>query len=176
METLETLKQRVEDKVLECLCMAEKHFGCTLSVPVINYRNLGVIAGKCKTTGFCTYTTGCELIFNPILLQENTDEFIGHIIPHEIGHLLVKLFYRRAKQSHGPEFRSIMRNILKSNPSTYHNLDVSNCGKKVKRWIYKCNCRTHTVSTRKHHQLKTMNNRYSCMFCRGRLSFVSEKS
>ncbi len=164
------LTQAVEDKILECIDKAEKHFNATIKVPNIIFKTLGRIGGQYSGADN-------ELRFNYELLNENGQKFIDHIVPHEIGHYIVRCFYR-PKISHGKEFKHVMKNVLKCNPSTYHSLDVSNCTgvKRVKRYVYKCACRVHIVTTRKHNLMVERNNQgFHCKFCRGNLTFVGRK-
>lgn len=49
---------------------------------------------------------------------------------HEIAHHYVFLYYPKAKQGHGPEFRKIM-NILQLNSETYHSMQLQNGPTKI---------------------------------------------
>jgi SprT protein len=160
------LTQAVENKILECIDKAEKYFHATINVPKITFMILGRVGGQYSSADN-------ELRFNYELLNENGQKFIDHIVPHEVGHYLVKCFYR-PKISHGKEFKGVMKNVLNSNPSTYHNLDISNCTgvKRVKRYVYKCDCREHTVTTSSHKMISASPSGFRCKFCKTRLVFV----
>ncbi len=73
-------------------------------------------------------------------LEEHHDEIITRTLGHEIAHHYVFLYYPKAKQGHGPEFRKIM-NILQLNCETYHSMQLQNGPTKntrtKTRYIYK---------------------------------------
>ena len=95
--------------------------------------------------------------YNPILLNENVEDFIARTVPHEMAHIIDMEVnpknhqpqvimtrsgrYKRAKRDiHGADFRFIMEKVLNVDDSTRcHNYDVSRARTKVKaRYIWVC--------------------------------------
>jgi len=81
-----------------------------------------------------------QIKINPYYLINHTDEVIFRTVPHEVVHLAVPKLFPFHKQSHGPEFKSIMRNL---------GLPATRCHTMThekRPHIYKCNCKTWDVS------------------------------
>lgn len=152
------IKQRVETKLRECIDIVEKHYKVKLDMPKVTYTKGGGVAG---TASYTTWT----IDLNPVLLMENTDDFMKRTVPHELAHLACdKIYpeahnrgfndeaagmlrmlsirghgrYRRPKRDiHGSRWQSIMR-VLGADPSRCHSYDVTNVKRRKARFDYKC--------------------------------------
>ncbi len=68
----------------------------------------------------------------------------------------------------GKEWQAIMTDVFGCVPSTTHAFDVRHI---AKTYSYKCHCRQHALSTRRHNKiLKGMH--YKCKQCNGVLELV----
>lgn len=76
---------------------------------------------------------GHKIEFNIAFLctLENPNEFIK-TIAHELSHIITWRLYPNAKQSHGPEFKWVMK-MLGYNGNTYHTYSVSKAKNAVER-------------------------------------------
>lgn len=128
------VRKMVENKIADCIAIAENHFGRTFETPSIDYKTRGRVAGWARGTD--------EVSFNGQLLMENVEEFVARTVPHEVAHCIdaavnpemrettVKWNFntgrvRRTNRSiHGPSWKAIM--ILFGAPtSRCHSYDVS---------------------------------------------------
>lgn len=71
-----------------------------------------------RVAGICMQRIGV-LGYNPIYVNE--PDFWNTTVPHELAHLVQHYVFPLAKQAHGPEFRSIMREFGCSE-RTYHTM------------------------------------------------------
>lgn len=131
--------RQVEDKVLETYLLAETLFRRCFELPSIRWDLSGTCAGR-------AIWPDNRIRFNPVLLCENTSDFIREIVPHEIAHLLNRAMNGSGAKPHGPEWKTIMR-ALGLEPRRCHKYDVTNARvRNVQRYILKCACRTHSIS------------------------------
>lgn len=127
----EAIKQRVEAKIQQCIATIEQKYNVKFKKPAINYDLRGTTAGMAHYKKWVVN-------FNPVLLSENTEAFLGRTVPHEIAHLATELIYPHAhvatwgkkRSPHGIEWASIMT-TLGAPVSRCHSYDVTNA--KVKR-------------------------------------------
>lgn len=108
-----------------------------------------------------------EVAISEDYLQFHPEHIFDVTIPHEICHHYVDKYFPRAKQAHGPEFRRLM-NILGLKGDTYHSLGVvpGTSGKKQMRIEYKCECKTHQITTTKHNRIVAGKTKYHCLACK----------
>jgi SprT protein len=187
------LKARLEQKVLECVLKASKHFGRNYTTPYIRYDVRGRVGG---------YAHGTEFInLNPILLMENVEEYVNQVVPHEIAHCIDTangdnrrtggiVFtrsgkMRRSKRSiHGPSWRAIMH-VFGCDADRTHNMDTSNAQVKTKtKYEYKCRACNKAIfvsSVRHNKQQRSLmlygRGEYWCAKCGpdGQLEFVANR-
>jgi SprT protein len=73
-------------------------------------------------------------------LRDNKEQVLKTTVAHEVCHLYVNMYFPRAKQHHGPEFRSLM-NLLGLDGKTYHSMGIASGTvkrtRKVTRYVYK---------------------------------------
>ena len=140
----EAIKKRVDTKIEQCIVTIEKKYNVKFKKPTVHYNVRGTTAGK-------AWYTKWIIGFNPVLLNENIDDFIARTVPHEVAHLATELIYPHAHRAgfgrkrspHGTEWASIMT-ALGVDASRCHSYDVTNA--KVKRtntYTYKCSCCGH---------------------------------
>ncbi|TDQ57883.1 SprT protein [Mesocricetibacter intestinalis] len=153
------LNMQVQRKVNACLALAEKHFQRTFPIPEIHYRVRGLKAGV-------AYLEKNSLGFNRTLMLENSDEFITQVVPHEVAHLVVYQVFGRVKP-HGEEWRGVMGELFGLTPHTCHRFNLESV--RGQTFAYRCNCRVHHLSLRRHHNIQRRNMRYICRECQGEL-------
>ena len=124
---------QVEDKVLETLLTAQRVFGRTFELPKVEFKDMGRTAGK-------AYYHDNKIVLSPTLLEENQDTFIERTVIHECGHLINRHVFPFAKQSHGPEWRSVMRRLGSEDVSRCHSYDTSSVAQSRDKWLYTCGC------------------------------------
>lgn len=159
------LKMQVQRKLNQSLQLAEAYFKRKFTIPEVNYELRGIKAGV-------AYLQKNEIKFNRTLLQENTDEFIRQVVPHELAHLIVYQMFGRVKP-HGKEWQLVMNEIFKLPADTFHQFDIKNV--QGKTFEYRCACQTHFLTIRRHNKIMKENIEYLCKKCKGKLVFVDDE-
>ncbi|QIM68938.1 SprT family zinc-dependent metalloprotease [Basfia succiniciproducens] len=157
------LKMQVQRRLTNCLTLAETHFHRSFPMPTVTYQVRGMKAGV-------AYLQQNEIRLNRTLLLENSAEFIGQVVPHELAHLLVYQVFGRVKP-HGVEWQTVMNNVFDLPANVYHRFDVKSV--QGETFTYQCQCRTHQLSVRRHNRIQRDHAVYFCRKCRSCLSFVS---
>jgi len=162
------IRQRVEDKIEECLKTLCEHYDRDFEKPSIKYTKRGTTAGTASYRNW-------EINLNSVLLIENLEEMLRRTVPHELAHLIAytvsrKYPYEKRIKPHGHEWQSVMR-ILGLDPSRCHNYDTTNSRvRRQFRYRYQCGCSDGCLAgpgVHKKIQRGTMT--YTCKLCRGKL-------
>ncbi|WP_416305085.1 SprT family zinc-dependent metalloprotease [Neptunicella sp. SCSIO 80796] len=148
------LQQRVIRQVEQCYLHAEQQLQQSFPRPLVRFNQRGKIAGSARLQTN-------ELRFNPVLLADNSDQFIDHVVPHEICHLLVHQLYGKVRP-HGSEWQKLMTDLYQLPAKTRHSMDVSKVQGKV--FDYRCGCQSHQLSIRRHNKVKA-GVTYQCRRC-----------
>ena len=134
------IKQRVENKVADCIKIAESTYDRKFCMPHIIYKKRGGTAG---TANDHTYT----IDLNSVILMENLDHFIESTVVHEFAHLVDGIVNPHTRSGfgkrsvHGPTWKRIMRQFGIQKPQRCHSYDVTNAQTKQKnKYAYKCDC------------------------------------
>ena len=117
---------------------------------------------KSVNAGTASYGTW-RVEYNEVIAKTNRAVFHNTVI-HEVSHLVTKKLFPYAT-AHGPEFKRVMR-ALGGEATRCHNYNVAAvfAAKGQKRFIYKCSCRDHSVSGRKHKNM--VMGGYRCSKCK----------
>jgi len=168
MSLSKEIKDCVEEKISDCLTIAQKHFKQMFAYPTIVYKNKGTIGGTANVTSW-------TVTFNSILLKENVDDFIATTVPHEIAHLITYAVYgynRRLVKPHGHQWKFVMR-VLGVSPDRCHDYDTTNVQKKIKnKFAYKCNCERPLFVGPVVHRNIQRDMIYKCRRCKSPLSYI----
>jgi len=161
------IAQRIEDRINECFM---KVLGRIPQYSVV-YRSIGRgVAGM--------YQHGIRrLTFDPWYADRYTEHYIQQTVAHEVAHAICYLLYPNAKQSHGPEWRSIMR-ALGVPASTYHNYQTEGApGVHARNYQYTCGCegRVYNLTSRMHNTIMGGAGR-RCKFCKTSVTFLGVKA
>lgn len=156
------MKKEIEDRILDLLAMVSD-LGGEFEVPEIKFNLKGNSAGIC-----CMVLNKCTLRFNPELFRENRKDFLQFTVPHELAHYITRLLYGDVKP-HGKEWKSVMNLFGIENPLRCHSYEVSY------PWIYKCKCREHSLSPKRHSLIVKGKRTYICKNCIGKLEFVEKR-
>ena len=153
------LKMQVLRRLQQGLQLAEQHFNRRFPMPTLNYQVRGVKAGV-------AYLQQNEIRLNPVLLQENSAEFIEQVVLHELAHLITFQVYGRVKP-HGAEWQKVMNEVFQLPADTCHQFDVSSV--QGQTYAYQCGCQTHQLSLRRHNKIQRQQAQYFCRKCKGML-------
>ena len=116
--------------------------------------------GRAKVRGEYGY-----IDLNYRLFVDNPDQ-LKQTYLHELAHVVQRKRhgYDKRVKSHGIEWQRIMRDFG-LNPDRCHSMDVSAYKSKRKRFLYKCGCQTHALSSIRHNKMLRGQARYSCTQC-----------
>jgi SprT protein len=92
---------------------------------------------KGKIGGWSCYSTK-TLNFNLYLMENNIDEYMKQVIPHEVCHLFVSKKFPKASP-HGWEWKIYMQR-LNLNPMRCHNMDTSIVPTQIGKIQYEYKC------------------------------------
>lgn len=152
MRVTPEIKAQVEEKIRERLTFANQRFNLDITMPAIQYTLRGTTAG----------TANCHtwvINLNPVLLMENTVDFIERTPVHELAHLIdyklhpenFRRTYGSKRSVHGPTWKRIMM-ILGADPSRCHSFDTTNARTKTStQHTWTCRCGSVMVLGPKRH-------------------------
>lgn len=152
-------RHRVLEKVECCYQIAEEQLSKAFPRPDITFNQRGKIAGSARLQLN-------QLRFNPVLLEDNLQEFLQQVVPHEVAHLLVFQCYGRVKP-HGQEWQRVMRELFSVSPTTTHKMNVDKVMGQT--FEYFCACGPVQLTIRRHHAAKK-GRQYQCRACGSLLS------
>ncbi len=106
--------------------------------------------------------------------EENYFEFMNQVIPHEICHIIARMFFPMDTDHHGWAWRAVMMKLEK-NPDRTHNMDVGDVSGKT--FEYKCpDCgQKYFFGKTKHTRVQNGSRRF-CGVCKSSHSLVFVKN
>jgi SprT protein len=109
----------------------------------------------------------CHLRYNPWLFAKYFEENLQGTVPHEVAHYITHELYGLHRiRPHGPEWLSVMSDF-EADPTVTCDFDLSGIPQRRQRLFnYRCSCRTHEVSARRHNAMQRGKGRYECVLCK----------
>lgn len=155
------LHRRVEALTQQLLDTAGNHFQRDPGKVIIRFDLTGKAAGMALFP-----RRGTPVIrYNALLLAENRDDFLKRTVPHEVAHIVARQLFGNRIKPHGGEWRQVMA-LFGAEASRCHDYDVSRASRRtLKRYPYRCACRTHQLSSIRHNRVKR-GQVYHCVSCR----------
>ena len=165
------MKQKIMVAVNEAMEKARAFFNVDFPPPEVEFTKRGTTAG---TATYAEHSVN----FNLPVAEENPDEFLRVIVPHEIAHLISHKMYGTAGHGHGKNWAYVMNNVYGLPADRCHKFKVQHLKtRKIRRdWVYECFCSTHTLSTVKHNKVQNGKTNYKCKKCASRLVFIGDQS
>lgn len=158
-------KSKVNLKLVSLVKLAETVYKRKFKVPPVSYDLKGTVAGT------ATYKTW-SIQLNPILFDENEKEFLDQVVGHEFAHLLAVALYGPAITHHGKEWKSVMA-AMGLRVEVKHRFNVENTLRTSKIFKYKCNCKEHLFTLRRHNSiLKKKFVKIFCNVCKGSVEYT----
>ena len=172
--------ERLTDAYLECLALAEKVFNIKVDIPDISFSLKGLTNGQIgwrseyKDGGYTGRIKDVRMEFNAEVAHHNIDRFIGETIPHEIAHYIDLLL--NGKTSHDRRWKTICILLGGSGErcSSYNRSMLPNKGRvrKMRKWLYRCGCQDHLITTVLHNKMRKGYQTRSCVHCGQRIYFI----
>lgn len=154
------ITQELHNRVMQKVsATVSKYFGPTFDLDIpVSYRS------DMKGTAGIAYVNSKKIELNAQLFLANTEKFFERTIPHEVAHIITKMVHPHAKQSHGPEWRSVMDHIGVDS-TRCHTYDVSALVKRMERFTYACACSRPLNITKIMHNKIQKGSVRTCMTC-----------
>lgn len=148
----------------EYLSLGENSSETTCYYPLIGFNQRGKVAGV-------AYLERWEIRLNPILLVENSDQFIDEVIAHEYAHLLVFALFGKV-QPHGKEWQMMMTEIMGLPANRTHTFNTDNSvTRKYQHFTYRCQCKEHALTSIRHNRIQAGKAQYHCKSCGSSLAY-----
>lgn len=160
-------RQEVVEATEDFICRAEGFYQRQFDrIPVL-FDLRGRAAGMFKVVG----KKRC-IRYNPWIFAKYYEENLTDTVPHEVAHFIVHEVYGdRGVRPHGQQWRTLMAGFGASDEVTF-KLDLSDIPQRVQRTHpYRCDCRTHQVSSTRHNRVLKGVGRYHCRYCDGQLVY-----
>lgn len=115
--------------------------------------------------------------FNDWLVKHNLQAFLDETVAHELAHIIHHKLFPGDRAWHGKRWQEIMRR-LGYEPQRCHDLDLTGMPglRRQRRWVYKCDCRTHELTTVRHNKVRRIGRSYTCKLCGTILTFTGEQA
>lgn len=156
------IQSQINARVAQCIAQANQQLNLTLPLPTVSFRQRGKIAGSARLQSW-------EVRFNPVLLAENPQAFLDEVVPHEVAHLVT--FHRFGKvRPHGNEWQAVMTEVFGIPARTTHSFDTRSVQGQMFR--YRCQCREHQLTVRRHNKIRRQQAIYHCRTCRQPLQAI----
>lgn len=118
------------------------------------------------------------LRFHKPLLDEFGEKYILDVVTHEFAHLIAEANFPYKKINHGKEWKMIMYMLGHKNPrastNNYSNSEFLTKKRLENKVKYRCSCRIHWISKRKHSQIKSKRVEFICKNCGKKIKKVKK--
>ena len=113
-----------------------------------------------------------EIRYNPYLFAKYFDDNLTNTVPHEVAHYIIDCCYGlRRVRPHGREWQQLMLK-LGAEPEVTCRYDLSGVPqRRQQRFEYRCECRSHQLTTIRHNKVQRGNASYLCKVCRQPLAW-----
>jgi SprT protein len=179
------MKEKILAKVEECFLIAEKFYNTTFprATEVIFKRN-GTCGGYCR---FNHTKTIRIFMFQLDFAEAYPEDYIENTVPHEVAHYIQFMVYGFSYQGikvHGKEWKYIMRNVFKVEPTRTHDYSLSVTKTRNTRiFVYGgCGCgKTYQLTYAKHKKAQLYVDLrgchiYNCSLCKNPVKFITKVS
>jgi len=156
------LQRQVIEATRRFISLARTRYRIDIAPPQLRFDLRG------RAAGMVVFYRGdpptAAIRYNDRLLQENKQTFIQQTVPHEVAHLISRSLFGTSIKPHGPEWRTVMT-LFEADPSRCHNFSTEHIRtRRMKRFLYRCDCREHWLSTIRHHR-NLRGTTYLCRAC-----------
>ena len=150
-----TLKNAAIECVRQCITRIAEYSNHSVEMPSVSFNQRGKVAGSARLQTN-------EIRLNSVLYNDNQQEFLSQVIPHEVCHIAVFQIYGRVRP-HGYEWQNLMQNVFGLKPDVRHAMDTT----KVQGATYKyvCRCGPVELSIRRHNKVARKQQQYVCRKC-----------
>ena len=163
----EIQQQQVVQATRECVERAARLLEHDFGLPAVTFDLTGRAAGMYRVLRGRRH-----IRYNPYIFARYFSDNLVNTVPHEVAHYLTDRVYGlRNIRPHGKEWRDMMH-MLGAEPTVTCRYDLSGVPqRRQRRFSYRCDCRTHAMSTVRHNRVQGGAGKYVCRQCRSELVF-----
>lgn len=138
---------------------ASKIYQCRFELVIVDFDLKGRAAGMYQRKREKTV-----IRYNPYLFAKYFVDNFKTTIPHEVAHYIADMMFKNIRP-HGKEWREIML-AFDADASRTCDYDLEGIPIRVhQRYIYRCPCMTHEITSRRHNKIQKNRARYHCKKC-----------
>jgi SprT protein len=157
METQE-LKQIIISRFHEVRDIASEFYNFDFSK--INCEIHWDLTGVCA--GRCCYKDGKYFFrVNLVLAEENLEDYLAQVIPHEYAHFIVISLIKDYHGSHGSNWQGVMIGCFKLNPDRCHKYDLSSVRESFEWHCPICN-KKYDLTKKRHNDMMFNRKTWGC--------------
>jgi len=163
IEPIDELQQnQVREQVQKYLRKAAEIFGKTFKPIEVRFDLKGRAAGM-----YCVKGRERWIRINPWLCNKYFEDSMTSTVPHEVAHYVVNMVYGwRHIRPHGNEWQTLMV-AFGAEPNRTGDYSLEGIPvRRQKRYVYKCACMQHQLSTVRHRRAQSGEKEYTCRQCR----------
>lgn len=155
-------QQQVVAATADCIQRAAELLGREFSIIPVYFNLRGRAAGMYRVK-----QAQREIRYNPYLFAKYFADNLMNTVPHEVAHYAIDCCYGLRKvRPHGKEWQQLMV-ALGVEPSVTCRYDLSGVPqRRQQRFDYRCDCRTHQLTTIRHNKVQRGVGSYLCKACR----------
>jgi SprT protein len=163
-----TQQEQVITETLRYISLASDLYRQRFAVLPVHFDLRGSSAGMFKVT-----LRESHIRYNPWLFAKYFEENLAATVPHEVAHYIVHCRHGLHRvRPHGAEWREVMDNFGVE-PRVTGDFDLTGIPtRRQRRFRYGCGCRQHSVTTRRHNNVRRGRARYECRLCRRELEYL----
>lgn len=166
-KTIDELQRTALARTKALLEQAVHHFGRPVPEVKINFDLKGQAAGMVRFPALGE----AQIRYNALLLNENAEDFLKRTVPHEVAHVIARVYYSRNIRPHGTEWQSIMH-FFGADASRCHSYDTQRAStRKLQQFRYACDCTEHLLTSIRHKR-SLAGQLYRCRKCKNPLKLV----
>ena len=152
----------VVNETLKYLQLAQDIFHHPLEPINILFDLSGMASGM-----FCVKNGSPLIRYNPYIFSKHFAYSLSNTVPHEVAHyILYSIYGLKSVRPHGKEWKEIMLQ-LGAKPNRTNSLNLEGIpNRRQRRHPYRCDCRDHLLSSRRHNRITHGKARYFCRSCR----------
>lgn len=158
----EARERLIRDETARFIRLASGLYGRDFAPIPVHFDLVGRSAGMYRVRG-----RQRMIRYNPHLCAKYFDDSLAVTVPHEVAHYVTDVLHGlRNIRPHGAEWKAVMQ-AFGADDSRTCNYDLRGVPHRAeRRHAYRCDCRVHQLSARRHNQMQRQGTRYVCRSCR----------
>ena len=161
-------RQQVLAATASCVRRAAELYGRAFAPIEVCFDLRGTAAGMYRVRRGARH-----IRYNPWIFARYFDDSLAVTVPHEVAHYVTDCLYGLSRvRPHGAEWRAVMR-ALGASARVTGRYDLSGLPlRRQRRFVYRCACSSHQLSTVRHNRVQRGEAVYLCRRCRQAIMYA----